>query len=85
MRQAAQDHQVALTPHETAIERAGEAAARLNGHLASLRGTGRLKIFDQHYKAARSAARARGESGFMSYSVALGRLRQALIPILVAR
>jgi hypothetical protein len=39
-----------------------------------MKGTGRLRAFNTSYKAARAAAAARGE-GFMSYCVAMSRLR----------
>lgn len=57
-----------------AVERAGAAAAQVEAFVASMKGTGRLKAFNGAYKAAKAAAAARGE-GFMSYTVALSRLR----------
>jgi hypothetical protein len=74
LRQAAAECGVTLTPHDVAMERAKDAAARIESFMDSLKGTGRLKAFNTTYKAARAAAAARGE-GFMSYTVALGRLR----------
>jgi hypothetical protein len=43
--QAAADHGAVLTPHAAAMARAGDAAARLNSYMDSLRGTGRLREF----------------------------------------
>jgi len=74
LRQAAADHQAVLTPHETAIERAGDAAVRIDAFVDSMRRSGGLQVFNRHFKAAKAAAAARGE-GFMSYTVALSRLR----------
>src|SRR5437762_9561153 len=41
--QAATDLKVTLTPHATARQRAGQATAKLNRYMDSLRGTGVLK------------------------------------------
>jgi hypothetical protein len=71
-----------LTPHHVAIERAGEAAAKLNRYMDGLRGTGVLKEFTKAYRRHRLAAAERGE-GFMSFGNAEARLRKALIPLLV--
>jgi hypothetical protein len=46
-----------------------------------MRKTGRLKPFNDAYRAHRAAATASGW-GFMSYGTVLGRLRLALVPIL---
>jgi hypothetical protein len=77
LREAAADHGVTLTENAVAIERAGEAAARIESFMDSLKGTGRLKAFNMTYEAAKAAAAARGD-GYMSYTVALGRLRAAI-------
>jgi hypothetical protein len=79
---AASDQRVTLTPHATAMMRAGEAAKRLDAYMASLRGTGVLKEFTKAYRRKRLAAGLRGE-GFMPYSAAELRLRRALIPLLM--
>jgi hypothetical protein len=71
-----------LTPHHVAIERAGEAAAKLNRYMDGLHGTGVLKEFTKAYRRRRLAAAERGE-GFMSFGNAEARLRKALIPLLV--
>ena len=73
LRQAAADHGVTLAPHDIAVERAGEAAARVDAYANAMKGTGRLRAFNETYRAQRQAA-AKGW-GFMSYSTALGRLR----------
>jgi hypothetical protein len=64
------------------MARAGDAVARLDAYLTSLRCTDTLKEFNRSYKRRRMAATARGE-GFMAYKVAEAGLRQALIPLLV--
>jgi hypothetical protein len=74
LQQAVDERNVTLTEHSIAVERAKDAAARIESFMDSLKGTGRLKAFNTTYKTARAAAAARGE-GFMSYTVALGRLR----------
>jgi hypothetical protein len=80
--QAAADQRVVLTAHPVAMVRAGDAAARLNSYMDSLRGTGRLREFTKEFKRGRIAANMRGE-GFMSFSHAELRLRRALIPLLM--
>jgi hypothetical protein len=79
--QAAGDHRVPLTPHGTAMARAGEAAAKLDRYMDSLRGTGVLREFNRAFKRRRMEAMLRGE-GFMNYKAAELRLRRALIPLL---
>ncbi|KJC59525.1 hypothetical protein UP10_18755 [Bradyrhizobium sp. LTSPM299] len=83
LREAAAHHRVTLTAHDTAISRADVAAHRLDQFVESLRARGAMREFTKSYKAARLAARGRGE-GFMSYAVAEARLRMALIPYLVS-
>jgi hypothetical protein len=73
---------VLLTPHNAAMTRAGDAAARLNNFMDSLRGTGRLKEFNRMFKSRRMEATLNGQ-GFMTYAVAEARLRKALIPYLI--
>jgi hypothetical protein len=80
--QAAADHRQTLTPHATAIDRAGAAADRLDAYLDGLRGRGTLKQFNRAFKARRKAAAANG-TGFISYKLATARLRLALIPLLI--
>jgi hypothetical protein len=72
--QAALDHNVSLTEHAVAVERARSPVAQINSFVESLRGSGRLKTFNQLYRAQREAAAAQGR-GFVSYSVAMARLR----------
>jgi hypothetical protein len=80
--QAASDHRATLTPHVTAMTRAGAAAERLDAYVASLRSRGAMKEFTRTYRERRMAAAERGE-GFMSYKNAELRLRRALIPMLL--
>jgi hypothetical protein len=72
-----------LTRHDVAIERAGDAAAKLDRYMDGLRGTGVLKEFTKAYRRQRLAAAASG-AGFMSFKVAELRLRRALVPLLVS-
>jgi len=80
--ESASKYQCKLTSHRVAMERAAEAAQRLDAFMDSLRGTGVLREFTKTYKRRRLAAAERGE-GFMSYANAERRLRLALIPLLV--
>jgi hypothetical protein len=81
LRQAAAEKRATLTPHATAISKAGAAAQRLDEYLSSARGTGVLKEFNKAYKRRRIAATMRGD-GFMTFKTAMTRLRNALIPLL---
>ena len=65
-----------------AISRARDASQKLDAYLESLRGSGVLREFNRAFKQRRIAATARGER-FMTYKVAEGRLRLALIPLLM--
>jgi len=80
--ESASKYQCKLTSHRVAMERAAEAAQRLDAFMDSLKGTGVLREFTKTYKRRRLAAAERGE-GFMSYANAERRLRLALIPLLV--
>jgi hypothetical protein len=73
--QAAADLRVKLTPNDVAIERARNAAIKLDAYLA---GRGMLRDFNAEYRRRREAAGGR----FMSYGAAQTRLRRALIPML---
>ena len=61
--------------------RAGEAAAKLDRYMDSLRGTGVLREFNRAFKRRRMEAMLNGR-GFMNYKAAELRLRRALIPLL---
>jgi hypothetical protein len=80
--QAAADLKLTLTPHATAMTRAGAAAERLDAYVASLRSRGGMKEFTREYKRRRIAATMRGE-GFMSYPNAQLRFKRALILLLM--
>jgi hypothetical protein len=79
---AATDQRVTLTPHDVAMSRAGQAAGRIEEYIESLRQTGKMREFTRAYKAKRMAAATQGK-GFMSYAAAEGRLRVALVSLLV--
>src|SRR3981081_999137 len=81
--QAAVAPRQTLTPHDVAIERAGNAATKLDRYMASLRGSGVLAQFNRQYKRRRIEAAANG-GGYMTYKIATSRLRLALIPLLVS-
>jgi hypothetical protein len=83
LHRAASDRRATLTPHDVAISRATNAAAKLNQYLDSLQGSGALREFTRMYKRRRIEAKERGE-GFMSYRAAELRLRRALVPLLVS-
>ncbi len=80
--QAAADQRVTLTPHQVAMTRAGQAAARIEQYINSMRAKGAMREFTRAYKRRRTEAAANGQ-GFMTYKVAELRLRRALIPLLV--
>jgi len=82
LHEAASDLGATLTPHATAIERAGNAATKLDAYFESMRRSGQLAEFNAQYKRHRMAAMARGE-GYMSFGTAMQRLRRALIPLLI--
>jgi hypothetical protein len=69
---AAADNRATLTPNATALDRGAVAANKLV-----------LMQFNREYKRRRTEATANG-SGFMIYKVALGRLRLALVPLLMS-
>jgi len=69
-----------LTPHATVAERATEAVDRIDCTLNAARLRGDLAFFNGTYKARRAAAAAQGR-GFMSYGVALRRLRKAVASV----
>jgi hypothetical protein len=82
LHRAATDLKVTLTPHDVAISRAGNAAAKLDLYLDSLQGSGALREFTRAYKRRRIEAKAAGQ-GFMTYKNAELRLRRALVPLLM--
>jgi hypothetical protein len=79
--QAATQCRVTLTDHATAITRASAAAAKLDDVMEEMRRSGQLVAFNNVYKARRQASKSIGR-GFMSFPQAMGRLKQALIPVL---
>jgi len=82
LHEAASDLGATLTPHATAIERAGNAATKLNAYFESMRRSGQLAQFNKQYKQRRTEATANGR-GFMSWSTAMTRLKRALVPLLM--
>jgi hypothetical protein len=82
LRQAAKEKRATLTPHDTAMMRAADAAKRLDAYIEGLRARGAMKEFTKAYRRHRLAAADRGE-GFMSFANAEARLRKALIPRLI--
>jgi hypothetical protein len=78
LHRAAASLRVALTADNIAVERARNAAMRLDAYLS---GRGVLRDFNAAFKQRREAAAMQGR-GFMSYKAAEVRLRRALIPML---
>ena len=66
-----------LTPHATVAQRVCAAVGRIDDGLKAAQRRGDLAFFNQLYKAQRVAAAQRG-CGFMSYGLALRRLRIAV-------
>jgi hypothetical protein len=60
-----------LTPDDVAIGRAGDAIARLDALIETLRRNGTLREFNAAYKSRRAAAVAPGK-GYMAFHVAMG-------------
>jgi hypothetical protein len=82
LHQAACDQRVTMTEHRTAMDRAGEAANRLDRSMDSLRGTGVLVEFNRAFKRRRMEAALNGR-GVMSFGSAMLRFKRALVPLLV--
>lgn len=82
LREAANECNIALTPHCTAIERASRLTVQLTERMAHLRNAGALRQFNLLYQDRRKAASEAGR-GFMTYSQASARLRRAIIARLV--
>jgi hypothetical protein len=72
LRQAASELRVTLTPHSTAISRAGAAVERLEDFIENLRISGAYWQFTKTYKLRRLAAREAGR-GFMTFKFAEAR------------
>jgi hypothetical protein len=70
-----------LTPDDIAIARASAAMVRLDAMIESMRQNGQLREFNRQYKLRRAAALADGR-GYMNFSVAMARLKLALVPAL---
>ncbi len=70
-----------LTPEDVAIAGASAAITRLDAMVDTMRRNGTLAEFNARYKSGRAAAAVEGR-GFMAYSVAMARLKRALIPML---
>lgn len=68
---------IPLTPHAVVAQRATEAVDRIDAALKTAQRRGDLVFFNGLYRARRQAAAARG-AGFMSYGIALRRLRKAV-------
>jgi hypothetical protein len=66
-----------LTDHAVVAQRVEAAVGQIDASLAAAQRRGDLAFFNQAYKARRTAAAAQGH-GFMSYGLALRRLRQAV-------
>ena len=66
-----------LTDHATVAQRVEAAVGQIDASLNAAQRRGDLAFFNQAYKARRTAAAAQGR-GFMSYGLALRRLRQAV-------
>ena len=94
--QAAVDHRQTLTPHDVTIERAGNAATKLDRYMESLRGSGVLAEFNRQYKRRRIEAAARlhdlqncdieveagaAECAFQNYSASLYGGSPSTLPI----
>ena len=61
-----------------AIERAGDAAARLDAYLDAMKRSGVLKEFNAEYKRRRMEATMRGKGSVEEQAVEIQRIRQAI-------
>jgi hypothetical protein len=82
LKQAADTLRATLTPHDVAMSRAGQAAARIEAYIESMRAKGAMREFTRMYQRRRMEAAANGQ-GFMPFKVAELRLRRALVPLLI--
>jgi hypothetical protein len=83
LHQAATQQKIRLTQHSEAMRRAQLAVNELEAVFTQMQKDGRLKSFNAAYAAYRAAASDRGE-GFVSYGIALQRLKLTLVPQLAA-
>jgi hypothetical protein len=83
LREAAMNRRITLPEHRVAIERATIAAANLDQLMLQLRQSRLLRIFNRRYAEHRLACKEQGR-GSIGYTLALRRLRLALIPILAS-
>jgi hypothetical protein len=77
LRQAAAESRATLTPHATAMGRAGGAAQRLDEYMSSLRVDRRAARIQPRVQTAATARR------LLTFKTAEARLRTALIPLLM--
>jgi hypothetical protein len=73
-----------LTPDDIAISRASAAVTRLDVMVEQMRRSGQLQEFNSRYKRGRAGALAEGR-GFMTYGIAMARLKAALVPHLIGQ
>jgi hypothetical protein len=72
---------VPLTVHHVAVQRAADAAGRIEAALTEAQRTGAMRAFNAEYRRRREAASAVGK-GFMSYASARSRLRAAIAGVI---
>jgi hypothetical protein len=72
-----------LTPHDRVMERAAQAARRLDAALTNAEENGTLRLFNSEYRDRRKQAAQQGK-GFMSYAAARRRFRSAIIRRLIS-
>jgi hypothetical protein len=73
-----------LTPHVVLVSRATKQAKDLEAALREMSKSGQLEAFHHEYKRQRQTAKREGK-GFVSYNVAIRRLRKSLIRRLIER
>jgi hypothetical protein len=82
LKKAAVECRAVLTDDDVAMQRAANAAGKLDAYIDSLRGTGVLNEFTKAYRRRRIAAAERGQ-GYMTFRQAELRFKLALIPLLM--
>jgi hypothetical protein len=75
---------IPLTDHATAVTRARAAVSRISAALDEAHSHGDLKFFNREFHRRRMAARAAGKP-FMSYAVAMQKLRRELAGVAAGR
>jgi hypothetical protein len=75
---AAVSHRQLLTSNDAAMARAGATMERIDAAFKAMNRSGQMQEFNRMFRRRRNEAAAEGK-GFMTFSAAMGRLRQAIV------